>query len=139
MEGSSLLIPPTTSFYVPLPTKKSITDKRISPINGYRPLSFPEPSPQFRTPILCARIFQKIAFQNKSRQSNTSSKKFQIQIQIPRLWKEYHAQQPEWILSLTKHFIEDSTVSPLFQFIQHNIPLVISTDGSKSERKRGRS
>ena len=40
---------------------------------------------------------------------------------------------------LDKNFIENPTVSPLFQFIQLNTPLVISTDGSKSERKSGGS
>ena len=67
MKGNSLSILPTISFfYIPLPPKKYITDKKTSPINDYRPPYFPEPSSLFRTPILCAKTSQIIAFQYKN-------------------------------------------------------------------------
>ena len=54
---------------------------------------------------------------------------------IPKRLKEYNQQQPEWIQALTKHFDENQAVFPLFQYIQNNTPLIISSDGSKGERR----
>ena len=57
---------------------------------------------------------------------------------IPTNWDEYLSSKPEWMQQLTRTTKHNIKTEPLIHHLMTKVPLIISTDGAKGDRRSGR-
>ena len=56
---------------------------------------------------------------------------------IPTNWDEYLSSKPEWMQQLTRTMKHNIKTEPLFHHLMTEVPLIISADGAKGDRRSG--
>ena len=56
---------------------------------------------------------------------------------IPTTWDKYLSPKPEWMQQLTRTTKHNTKIEPLLHHLHTKVPLLISTDGAKGDRRSG--